>query len=285
MEKTCKVISFAINKGGAGKTESSCAIAQVLALCNYKCLVIDLDAQRNATRLFGAEYDVSYVDHQQLIVDEMNTEQMLKCIKKSNFGNIDIIPGTIDLYNIEDPLCLAATKYDIAEVLTCFKHNLDQIREYYEYIIIDTSPSLGRLNQSAVAASDMVVSPLNTDSRSMDALNSQIDFVKMVNNICKTNCEYKGVFFTQVFDRTNMAKAYMSEAMKGLQDFYIDAPIRYCTAAKSAASVPEPLFKHAPRCNTSLDYIRLAVNMRLVDRAHLMNLGSSYSRYGLNVQD
>lgn len=272
VNKKRQVICFSIHKGGVGKTESTCAFAQVLGMAGYRCLIIDLDCQKNTTRIFGAESDVSFVNYQDLLLAELEKEEIRKYCKKTKFQGVDIIPATSELFGIEDILFTAATKYSLKEVLSCFKANVDLLRKQYDYILMDTHPDLGRLNKCAIAASDLVLCPMNTDARSMDALNDQVDFIRSVNTTMLTEQTQIGVFFARIKERTTVSKTFLDSAKTGLRDLYIPFPISECQPAAKAAAMRAPLFDIYPKCKTAVDYIRLVVCLGLIDKKHVQNV-------------
>lgn len=278
MKKKASVIAFAINKGGVGKTTSSLAVSQVLAICGYKVLFLDLDAQRNATRHLGAELDIRNVSFTDLLIDGIEKEDIMGMVRETNFKGISIIPATGELYDIEMKLIKTILQFSEKDVLVCLRDNLEHIKDEFDYIIIDSSPSLGYLNKCIVAATDKVISPIESDSYSLDALNSQSDFIQSVNMICETNTVFEGAFLNRITQNTNLTKAYR-EGLKesfGNDKFYIDSPIRTCNKVKEAAAELEPLFSYAPKCTTAIDYIRLTITMGLIDKKHFQTLEEKY---------
>lgn len=263
-----KVIAFSINKGGAGKTTSACAIAQVLALSNYKVLFIDMDQQKNATRVFDAEKFEADVSYQKLLIDDIDKDEILSMIHHTSFENIDIIPSSSELYTIEDPLCMTSAQYGEKDVIVCLRDNLEKIKDKYNYILIDTAPTMLRVNKEALAAADEVLIPAQTESFSTSSIGTQAEFISAINNLCGTNTKIKGVFFTRVIQRTAITKEYRKALGEELQKLYIDCPIRQSSKAMEANSTPLPLFMYAPKCTTAEDYIRLTLVLQLVDKKH-----------------
>lgn len=178
-----KVISFFNNKGGVGKTTTSCNVAAGLSqYLRKKVLYLDLDPQCNATLLILGEEKVSdvywnYPGDTQTILEIVNPiiddETSIgfsndNIFKEGNRFGVDIIMGHPRLSSIEDRLGEAWVKVQGGEIGALRRTNwckdlISRLRDYYDYIIIDLGPSLGALNRSALIASDYFVSPMSID--------------------------------------------------------------------------------------------------------------------------
>jgi len=274
-----KTILFSINKGGTGKTTSACAIAQVLASCDYKVLFVDLDSQKNSTRVFDAEIAGEDVDFIRLLTEEMDKKEVQSMVSDTNFENISIIAANSNLYDVEDELFLASREVGEKGALTFLKKNLNKIKKDYDYIIMDTSPTINRTIKAAVAAADEVLTTCKTESFSTSAIGTQIELVSMVNNICDENTKFKGVVFTGVKERSEVVKAYREALKEDMGEYYIDMPIRDCIKVMNANSTPVPLFSYAPKCTAAIDYVKLTVELGLIDKEKVGNLIKKYKNF------
>lgn len=213
-----KVISFFNNKGGVGKTTTSCNVAAGLALgLGKKTLYLDLDPQCNATLLIQGEDTVAecywanpsdYLTIRDivspLLVDEPNIRfDPGAVIEGGNRFGVDLIMGHPNLSEIEDRLGEAWVKVPGGDIGALRKTNwcsslVDNLRENYDYIIIDLGPSLGSLNRSALIASDFFVTPMSIDIFSIIGLRNisgwLVDWIRKydrgINNLLDTHPEF-----------------------------------------------------------------------------------------------
>ena len=132
-----KTIAVNINKGGTGKTTSVCSISQVLALCNYKVLLIDVTEQKDSTRMFGMEKYQEKVCFEDLLTDDVEKENIMSMITETPFKNLYMIPATQELKSIGDMLHLIEMKYSEPELLVCLKDNLWKIKDEFERFMIE----------------------------------------------------------------------------------------------------------------------------------------------------
>lgn len=286
-----KVMSFANSKGGVSKSTSIGAISSILGAASYKVLIVDLDPQKNITRTFtnGTEYvepdnrlwkniinsdfssESDGLSWTALFCEKFAHKQsMQEYIVPSNSDNIDILPSTFDLafsiYYIYDKC------KESSNAITYFKHNLNLLKNDYDYVLIDTSPFMSYLTMCSIAASDYIVSPINTDNYSYDGLGQLIDVVEMINTTYNTQAEFKGVFLTRVKRNTvvykDLAKAYQSE----FEDKFIPISVRDCISVTEANTALLPLFKYTPGCVAIEDYIKITNYLGLLDNAHYKKL-------------
>lgn len=286
-----KVLSFANSKGGVSKSTSIGAISSILGAASYRVLIVDLDPQKNITRTFTNNTDYeesenhlwkSIINNELAIENDDLSWSALFCEKftqkqsiqeyivSSNSENIDILPSTFDLafaiYYIYDKC------KEIPNAITYFKHNLNLLKNEYDYVLIDTSPFMSYLTMCSIAASDYIVSPINTDNYSYDGLGQLIDVVELINATYNTQAEFKGVFLTRVKRNTvvykDLAKAYQSE----FEDKFIPISVRDCISVTEANTALIPLFQYTPGCVAIEDYIKITNYLGLLDNEHYKKL-------------
>lgn len=197
------VISIANQKGGVGKTTTTMNLAYSLVQKNNKVLIVDLDSQSNLTNVCGIlnPYDLkkSLPD---LFIKMMNDEDIdvkNSILKLEN--NIDLLGTNIKLSTV-DLMLKSETGSEFI-----LKNILDTIKDSYDYILIDTAPSLSSLTINALVSSDYIIIPVNLELFALMGLN---DFLKTVNKIKKrlnSKLEILGVVITMCDERLNLSKA------------------------------------------------------------------------------
>lgn len=263
------VIAFMNFKGGVGKSSSLCAVAQLLAVSGYKNLIVDLDPQGNTTRVFGITENRD-VDYHGLFCEKASAkEDVEKNIYESTFENTDIIPSSE---------VLSSLVYDIYEkAKDCraelfLKHNLDLIKDRYDYIFIDTSPFESYLSRCAVAAADKILTPINMDNFSYEGLMGLIGLVEEINSDYSLDVEFAGVFMARVKNRTTLFRQMHESYEQLLGDKYIPVVIRDCIAVSEANTAFVPLWTYDKRCTAIMDYIELVNYIDLMDNKHFRKL-------------
>lgn len=265
------VLAFMNFKGGVGKSSSLCAIAQLLAVSGYRNLIVDLDPQGNTTRVFGITENEE-VDYRSLFCEKASAkEEIEKNIFTSSFENTDIIPSS-DV--------LSSLVYDIYEkskecrAELFFKHNLELLKDRYDYILLDTSPFESYLSRCAVAAADKILTPINMDNFSYEGLMGLIGLVEEINSDLSLDVEFAGVFMTRVKNRTTLFKQMHESYEQLLGDKYIPVTIRDCIAVAEANTAFVPLWTYDRRCTAVTDYMELVNYIGLLDNKHFRKLTS-----------
>lgn len=200
-----RIISVANQKGGVGKTTTTVNLGASLAYLGKKVLLIDSDAQGNATSGLGiSKGEVDEDIYDVLINKRLITDVLLP----SSRENMDIVPASMELAGAEVEL----STFNQREML--LKKALDPIREQYDYILIDCPPSLGHLTLNAFTASDSVLIPVQCEYYALEGLSQLLNTVRLVQKHFNNQLKIEGVLLTMLDRRTNLGYEVVEEVKK-----------------------------------------------------------------------
>ena len=191
-----RTIAVANQKGGVGKTTTAINLSACLAEKNKKVLTIDIDPQGNTTSGLGVDKNSAENTIYELFLDECSLED---CIQNSVMENLTVIPSNINLSGAEIELISMEEK----EYL--LKNKLDQIKDDYDFIIIDCPPSLNILTINALTAADTVIVPIQCEYYALEGLGQVLRTVDLVKKKLNPSLELEGVVFTMYDARTNLS--------------------------------------------------------------------------------
>lgn len=250
-----EVIAIANQKGGVGKTMTSVSLSACLSKHQKKVLLMDLDPQGHSTKAFGYrnmnEYPLSMKDVIISVINDqlIDTEQL---ILHSNEG-VDIVPANISLAGINSLLESAMCRE------TVVKRFIDTIKEDYDYIIIDTNPSLDNLPINALTASDKVIITVQAEPYGVEGMADLLRSINMVKRNLNSNLKVEGILITMTDERTNLSKKITQDIHKnfGQHIKIFDKTIPRCIKAAESTGVGESIFQYDSKGSATRAYEQL----------------------------
>ena len=200
-----KIIAFANQKGGVGKTTTCVNVATYMALMDKKVLILDLDPQGNATTAVGIQKSKDLKTIYDLIDGESVYEEV---IQATIVDNLSIIPSTVDLAGAEVELIQIPQREKVVKKI------LDEIRASYDYILIDCPPSLGLITVNALTAADSVIIPIQCEFFALEGLTQLMNTIKLIKFHLNPELDIEGVVMTMKDKRYNLTNQVSSEIVK-----------------------------------------------------------------------
>ena len=242
--KMSKVIAISNHKGGVGKTTSTINIGAGLNKLGKKILLIDLDPQANLSQSLGLR------DQERNIYGALRGEYNLQPIEI--FKGLDVIPSTLDLSGAEIEMSGEAGREYILKEL------IDPIRASYNYILIDSPPSLGLLTINAFTTSDLVFIPLQAQYLAIQGLTKLLEVIDKIQRRLNKELKVGGVFITQYDSRKVLNKNVVATIEAHFKDQVFKTKIRDNVALAEAPAQGLDIFRYNPKSYGAEDYISLS---------------------------
>lgn len=244
-----KIIAFANQKGGVGKTTSAVNIAASLGISGKKTLLIDLDPQGNATSGVG----VAKKSLKGTIKDVLTGEADVRSVTiQTKFQNLSVIPTNVslsgaefDLYNDE------GSEFNLRDALKA-------VSDDYDYIIIDCPPSLGMLTVNALAASDGIVVTMQAEFYALEGLSQLINTTKNVKKLYNPELKITGILITMYNKRLLLSMQVMDELRKYYPDKLFDTCISRNVRLSEAPSFGQPVYYYDKHSKGAQEYLDVA---------------------------
>lgn len=244
-----KIIGVANQKGGVGKTTTAINLAASLAVLEYKTLLVDADPQANSTT--GVGFDLHNVTHS-LYDCMVNNAGAKDVILKTDIPNLDLIPSHIDLVGAE----IEMINYPNREMV--LKNLLDVVKNQYDFIIVDCSPSLGLITVNALTASDSVIVPVQCEFFALEGLGKLLNTIKIVQSRLNTDLKIEGILMTMYDGRLRLCNQVVSEVRRHFEDMVFDTIVHRNAKLSEAPSVGKPVILYDAKSKGATNYLNLA---------------------------
>lgn len=244
-----KIIAIANQKGGVGKTTSSINLAASLAVLEYRTLLVDADPQANSTSGLGLDPRTVTASIYECIVNGVTADE---AIQPTETPNLDLLPAHIDLVGAEiEMINLHEREYKMSQVLA-------QVKDRYDFIIIDCSPSLGLITINALSAADSVIIPVQCEYFALEGLGKLLNTIKIVQNRLNTKLEIEGILLTMYDARLRLSNQVVEEVRSHFNDLVFETIIQRNTRLSEAPSFGVSVIMHDANSRGAINYLNLA---------------------------
>ena len=245
-----RVIAIANQKGGVGKTTTAINLGACLAVAERKTLVIDADPQGNATSGLGVDRDQLSGSIYDALLEGRSADGIL--VRNLHFPHLDLLPSHRDLLGAE----VTMTGRQGRETL--LRSALEPLRDAYEYVIIDSPPSLGLLTVNTLAAADTVLIPIQCEYYALEGLTQLLNTVRLVQRSLNPGLDIEGVLLTMFNERINLSRQVADEAREyfGTKVFQTSIPRNIRLA--EAPSFGKPIVIYDVLSSGAESYLALA---------------------------
>ena len=244
-----KVIAIANQKGGVGKTTTAINLSACLGALEYKTLLVDADPQANSTSGVGFDPKNIKTSLYECVINDIDPKDVILTTENPN---LDILPASIDLVGAEIEMIGLPNREKMMKLA------IDKVRDNYDFIILDCSPSLCLITVNALSASDSVIIPVQCEYFALEGLGKLLNTIKIVQGRLNSSLEIEGIVLTMYDTRLRLANQVVEEVKTHFQEIVFDTIIHRNTRLSEAPSFGETIIMHDAASKGAVNYINLA---------------------------
>lgn len=243
------IFAFCNQKGGVGKTTTAINLAALIGKLGFKVLVIDMDAQANATSGLGEEKPTIESTTYQLIVEKSDPNTL---IRQTKIQNVYLIPSNADLSGADIELI----NHERREFI--LKNQLNLIADKYDFVFIDCPPSLGLISINALSASNYIIIPIQCEYYALEGLGQLLNVYKLVQSNLNPGLKIGGVVLTMADFRTNLTQQVIEEIKNYFKEKVFHAIVPRSVKVSEAPSFGQPVVIYDPQNRAAKSYELIA---------------------------